>query len=154
MHPTAIASCKTGVVQYPKYFAGKRDYIEVANNYHRRGMGVLFNSAEKIHLLDYSFKVNKWKIAYFRNLTHQHISVDTRVKNILGNPNKKIIFCPFKDGRYIEPFWYKTKLFSNEYRQWWDNAVRIIFPEDKIPQEPQDISIIDEKGYLKKMILK
>lgn len=154
MHPTAIASCKTGVVQYPKYFAGKRDYIEVANNYHRRGMGVLFNSTEKIHLLDYSFKVNKWKNAYFKDLTHQHISVDTRVKHMLGNPYKKIIFCPFKDGKYIEPFWYKTNLFRYKYRQWWDNAVRIIFPEDKIPQEPQDISIIDEKGYLKKMILK
>ena len=45
------------MVQYPKYFAGKRDYVEVANNYHRRGLGIILNSREKIHVVDYSFKV-------------------------------------------------------------------------------------------------
>jgi hypothetical protein len=150
MHPTAIAACKTGIVQYPKYFAGKRDYIEVANNYHKRGIGIIFNCNEKIHLIDYSFKVDKWRNSYFKNIQGNYISVTEKVKQIVGEPYTKVIFNPFEKSTkpyIVQPFTHK----SIPGYEWFVNSVHELFPNKQFTLDPTNNTIIDSEGYLKTM---
>ena len=158
MHPTAIAGCKTGIVQYPKYFAGKRDYVEVVNNYHRRGIGVILNTKEKIHVLDYSFKLDKWKELYFRDERNKHIPLDRKIKLIFGTPEDKLIFDPIKKS-YPCSVSYSYCMKNPEFRKWYKEVADELF-NSELPINFQYIdynnsgiadSIISKEGYLKKM---
>ena len=169
MHPTAIAACKTGMAQYPKYFAGKRDYVEVANNYHRRGLGIVLNSREKIHVVDYSFKVEKWKKVYFKNDAKIHIPIESKVLAILGEPYNKKIFQPNNKTNlpYIRRFhtddhrqysklskWLTKSIFSLYHTQHINRILSLqqsITPPDNwknIYYRPQSKSIVNSEGYL------
>ena len=170
MHPTAIAACKTGMAQYPKYFAGKRDYVEVANNYHRRGLGIILNSREKIHVVDYSFKVEKWKEAYFKDDIKKHIPIENKVLAILGEPYDKKIFQPNNktNQTYRRQFHAGNNCKTKQLSNWLTTSISRLYYEQHIPivngigcmssnalQELQNLykipcskSIINAQGYL------
>lgn len=168
MHPTAIAACKTGMAQYPKYFAGKRDYVEVANNYHRRGLGIILNSREKIHVVDYSFKVEKWKEAYFKDDIKKHIPIENKVLAILGEPYDKKIFQPNNktNQTYRRQFHAGNNSKTKQLSNWLTASISRLYYEQHIPivngispsnalQELQNLykipcskSIINAQGYL------
>ena len=59
--PSCITACHTFMNIDYKYFAGTNDPIEIINKYRMRGFGTYLNDDEKVKLIDYSYKVNKWK---------------------------------------------------------------------------------------------
>ena len=156
------------MVQYPKYFAGKRDYVEVANNYHRRGLGIILNSREKIHVVDYSFKVEKWKEAYFKDDIKKHIPIENKVLAILGEPYDKKIFQPNNktNQTYRRLFHAGNDSKTKQLSKWLTESILKLYNEQHIPivngispsnaiQELQNLyripsskSIINAQGYL------
>jgi hypothetical protein len=83
--PTAITAYKTGLMQYPKYVAGKYDYAAVFLKYFRYGYAYIWNKNELIKLIEYINRVDKWK-----NLFKIKSYNDTNL--IIGNPRGKFIF--------------------------------------------------------------
>ena len=62
-----------------KYFAGKKDPIEIINKYRMRGFGTILNEKEITKLIEYSNLVPKWKKLYKLN-----IKSNNSIMNILG----------------------------------------------------------------------
>jgi len=64
MLPSAVTAYMTLTNIDYKYFAGKKDPIEVINKYRQRGYGTILNDRERIKMVKYSHDVEKWKKAY------------------------------------------------------------------------------------------
>ena len=62
--PSCISAAMTGINIDYKYFAGVRDPIEIVNKYRLRGYSLFLNDNEKIRLISYSSKVEKWNKLY------------------------------------------------------------------------------------------
>jgi hypothetical protein len=94
--PSCISAHMTFINMDYKYFAGAKDPIEIINKYRMRGFGTILNDQEKLHLVDYSSQIPKWKNLY---------SVDVK------NPEsvKKMFGHLGYDHRI-----YKPRLFNSE----------------------------------------
>jgi hypothetical protein len=64
MLPSAVTAYMTLTNIDYKYFAGKKDPIEVINKYRLRGYGTILNDREKIKFVKYSHDIEKWKKLY------------------------------------------------------------------------------------------
>jgi len=62
--PSAVTAYMTLTNIDYKYFAGKKDPIEVINKYRQRGFGTILNDRERIKMVKYSHDVEKWKKLY------------------------------------------------------------------------------------------
>ena len=62
--PSCISAHMTFINMDYKYFAGSKDPIEIINKYRMRGYGTILNDEEKIHLIEYSSQIIKWKNLY------------------------------------------------------------------------------------------
>lgn len=62
--PSCISAAMTLVNIDYKYFAGSKDPIEIINKYRMRGYTTLLNDSERIRLVSYSNKVEKWNKLY------------------------------------------------------------------------------------------
>ncbi|VVU94716.1 hypothetical protein CPAV1605_441 [seawater metagenome] len=78
--PSCISAHMTFINMDYKYFAGSKDPIEIINKYRMRGFGTILNDEEKIHLIDYSSQIVKWK-----NLYNVDIKNEDSVKKMLGH---------------------------------------------------------------------
>lgn len=143
--PSAYASYCTGASRDLKYFAGKRDHMEILNKKHQQlGYGTPLNTREKIHASEYSFKIEQWKKAY--NLQN----INDVEKYIFGHPIGKYIF----DIKGNEPYRFN---FSNEIKEWLKHVNDILNKETDIDLNEYKItnnvpiseSIIGKNGYLK-----
>ena len=77
--PSCISACMTFLNIDYKYFAGKKDPIEIINKYRMRGFGTILNEKEITKLIEYSNLVPKWKKLYKLN-----IKSNNSIMNILG----------------------------------------------------------------------
>lgn len=77
--PSCISAHMTFINMDYKYFAGSKDPIEIINKYRSRGFGTILNDEEKIHLIDYSSQITRWK-----NLYNVDIKNQDSVKKMLG----------------------------------------------------------------------
>jgi hypothetical protein len=64
MLPSCISAAMTLINIDYKYFAGSKDPIEIINKYRMRGYTTLLNDSERIRLVSYSNKVEKWDKLY------------------------------------------------------------------------------------------
>ena len=64
MLPSCISAAMTLINIDYKYFAGSKDPIEIINKYRMRGYTTILNDSEKIRLVSYSNKVEKWDKLY------------------------------------------------------------------------------------------
>lgn len=62
--PSCISAAMTLINIDYKYFAGSKDPIEIINKYRMRGYTTILNDSEKIRLVSYSNKVEKWDKLY------------------------------------------------------------------------------------------
>jgi hypothetical protein len=92
MLPSAVTAYMTLTNIDYKYFAGKKDPIEVINKYRHRGYGTLLNDRERIKLLKYSYDVEKWRKLYdLRSLAKKEsekIFKPIYIKNMFFRPLK------------------------------------------------------------------
>ena len=64
MLPSCVSAAMTLINIDYKYFAGSKDPIEIINKYRMRGYTTLLNDSERIRLVSYSNKVEKWNKLY------------------------------------------------------------------------------------------
>lgn len=62
--PSCVSAAMTLINIDYKYFAGSKDPIEIINKYRMRGYTTLLNDSERIRLVSYSNKVEKWDKLY------------------------------------------------------------------------------------------
>jgi hypothetical protein len=145
--PSAYASYCTGFSRDLKYFAGKRDHMEILNKKHQQlGYGTPLNTREKIHASEYSFKIDEWKKSY-------NISTIALVEEyIFGEPNGKYIF-DIEGNRQ-----YRFSFDHPETKDWLHLINSLLNKEDNdINTNEYQIhynklftkSIVGENGYLK-----
>ena len=77
--PSCISAHMTFLNMDYKYFAGSKDPIEIINKYRKRGFGTILNDTEKIHFVEYSNSVPRWKSLYNMDIKNQE-----SVNNIFG----------------------------------------------------------------------
>tara|TARA_B110000208_G_C11790124_1_gene437146 strand:+ start:42 stop:2591 length:2550 start_codon:yes stop_codon:yes gene_type:complete len=84
MLPSCITSIMTFVNIDYKYFSGSTDPYEIINKYRSRGFGTYLNNSEKSKLVNYSYKIPKWKQRYKLYINNRH-SIDRvfKIKDII-----------------------------------------------------------------------
>lgn len=127
MLPTAITAYKTGLMQYPKYVAGKYDYAAVFLKYCRYGYVYVWNKNELIKLIEYINRVDKWK-----KLFNVKSFNDTNL--IIGNPKGKFIFNSNSISSYNFSFGSTHVILGNF------NDLKYRLSEY--------VSIVDSEGYI------
>ena len=116
--PSCITACHTFMNIDYKYFAGTNDPIEIINKYRMRGFGTYLNDDEKVKLIDYSYKVNKWKEMYGLIKINFHT-------HLFGNfVNNKQIFTGF----------------YTPYSETWKTIFDLAYPTKIL----KDVNIIDQ----------
>ena len=81
--PSCISAAMTLINIDYKYFAGSKDPIEIINKYRMRGYTTLLNDSERIRLVSYSNKVEKWNNLYGQISKNNSNSIN----NIFGPKN-------------------------------------------------------------------
>jgi hypothetical protein len=99
--PSAITAYMTYMNIDYKYFAGTKDPIEIVNKYRMRGFGTYLNDKEKMHLIEYSRRVQAWK-----ELFDIEIKNPVSVKAMLGQ-------CSLHD-KLFKPRKYNTEKFRSK----------------------------------------
>lgn len=109
--PSCISAAMTLINIDYKYFAGSRDPIEIINKYRMRGYGTILNDSEKIRLVSYSNKVEKWNKLYGFIKT----SDTNSITNVFGPKNvNDTLFMP----RFIMKELYTSlKPVTEKYNQ-------------------------------------
>ena len=125
--PTALTAYKTGLMQYPKYVAGKYDYAAVFLKYYRYGYAYVWNKNELIKLIEYVNKVDKWKQLF--NVKSYN---DTDL--IIGNPKGKYVFNSNSISSYNFSFFNNHIILGN-----FDNLKY---------KSSEYYSIVDSEGYI------
>ena len=144
--PSAYASYCTGGIRDLKYFAGKRDPMEILNSKHAKlGYGTIMNSSEKIRGIEYSYRVDYWNKAYnFKTL-------NSASELFLGKPNGKYIFDI--NGKIQYNFILEDNI------EWFDFVNNEMNKDNKFTKDeykctfnrPLSESIVSNLGYLKNM---
>lgn len=152
--PSCITAAMTLINIDYKYFAGSKDPIEIINKYRMRGYGTILNDSEKIRLVSYSNKVEKWNKLYGFIKTTDNNSIT----NVFGFKEvDDTLFTP----RYIMKELYTSlKPVSEKYNQVNDllftniktenygvdiNDVRVAM------QSMKNLSTINSYGYINKV---
>jgi hypothetical protein len=87
-----------------KYFAGRKDPIEIINKYRMRGFGTILNKKEITKLIEYSNMVPKWKKLYKLN-----IQSNSAIMNMVGVLNINNLF--------FRPSLLLNNNFNNQYEK-------------------------------------
>ena len=124
--PSCISAHMTYINMDYKYFAGSKDPIEIINKYRTRGFGTILNDKEKIHLVEYSNQINKWKNLYQINIKDQN-----SVNKVFGNIdyNSRL----YKPRLYNSEEYHDSVYVSDTYNQ--INMVSYIYDEDEYMNE-------------------
>jgi hypothetical protein len=118
--PSCISACMTLLNIDYKYFAGKKDPIEIINKYRMRGFGTILNEKEITKLIEYSNLVPTWKKLYKLN-----INSNSSIMNIVGILNiNNLFFRPSLILKNILPASYAQLLINVDY-----NIIPINFSE-------------------------
>ena len=75
--PSCISACMTLINIDYKYFAGKRNPIEIINKYRHRGFGIILNQTEIKKFLEYSNICDTWKKLYNLNIKSNRSILNT-----------------------------------------------------------------------------
>ena len=127
--PSCISACMTFINIDYKYFAGKKDPIEIINKYRMRGFGTILNNKEITKLLEYSNLVPKWKKLY--NL---HLNSNSSVLSTVGLLN-------------VHSSLFKPSILLNNTNT--NNYIKLVMNEDyiTIPYYFNDIINLISKIY-------
>ena len=108
--PSCISAAMTLINIDYKYFAGSKDPIEIINKYRMRGYTTLLNDSERIRLVSYSNKVEKWDKLYGGILKSSNDSI-----NSIFGP-KPISYSLFKPRHVNKELYSENKPVDINYR--------------------------------------
>ena len=107
--PSCISAAMTLINIDYKYFAGSKDPIEIINKYRMRGYGTILNDSEKIRLVSYSNKVEKWNKLYGFIKTNDNNSIT----DVFGP--RKITDSFFMPRNIMKELYTDIKPVSDDY---------------------------------------
>jgi len=107
--PSCITAAMTLINMDYKYFAGTKDPIEIINKYRMRGYSTILNDSERVRLVSYSNKVEKWNKLY----GSINGSDSCSISNVFGC--KEVSDDFFKPRRILKELFVNNLPVSNEY---------------------------------------